>query len=38
MIPLPTDGKEVIVVLTWSAKPTDLDLWIIAEDGVQATW
>ena len=38
MIPMPTNPKEVIVVLTWSAKPTDLDLWIITEDGERATW
>jgi len=38
MIPMPLDSKEIIVVLTWSAAPLDLDLWIITEDGNRATW
>lgn len=38
MQPLPADPKEVITVLTWGAEPLDMDLWIITDDGQEATW
>ena len=38
MQPLPTDPKEVITVLTWDEEPLDMDLWIITDDGQEATW
>jgi len=38
MQPLPVDGQEVITVLTWREQPLDMDLWIITDDGQEATW
>ena len=37
MVPIPSKG-ELLVVLTWASSPADLDLWVIQDDKINATY